>query len=157
MCIWHTGVITFDETILAELTEDQSHRLLRKKHGIPEDSETTTYAVNIEIEAQGVLSSLDPTDWQCRVDQDLLPDWFKGKYAEKLKQEAILQHIEMTRGFDWVFPGDLGLHGCKNLKSLGKLKSVGGNLGLHGCENLKSPKNIAEIVKGNIYGLREAR
>jgi hypothetical protein len=117
------------------LAKEDSHEEIIKAFGLGDDKLFDRDFVRIEVKPKGELLSVNPNDWEFKVDEEeTLPEWFDEKFWEG---ECIREMTEkIIPKFDLNYES-LYLRGCTGLTSLPEgLKAE--SLYLRGCTGLTS-------------------
>jgi hypothetical protein len=145
MCKFASFVLTKDKIFWSENSD--SHEYIIKEFGLYPDGSTGPNILPVEITPSMKIKSLTDFDnWDYRVDQDILPEWYDKEREESRTRKALIVRFKK----EFKVGGSLDLSGCTGLKSLPDNLKVGGCLNLSGCTGLKSlPDNLK--VGGSLY------
>lgn len=135
--------ITYDE-------ENKGHEDLIKKNNLTDTNLYHRNFIRIEVKGLNSFTSLKITDWQFKVDEEgTLPIWFEEE-KDLWQTRAIEKTISIIKEVrkNGVFKGSFRFQNSQ-LKSLGKLQSIGGEANFSGSQLKKIPKSLK--IKGAIY------
>ena len=126
MCTFYSGLILRERVSLPMIDGNHSHETLIREAGMRDGREPDF--VRVECVPQGALDSPNPNDWTVNVDQDYLPEWFKGAGKKALIDDFRDRVLSVIADVDWgKVGGSLDLRGTQ-IKSLPSGLKVGGSL-----------------------------
>ena len=144
MCNFASFVLTKDKVFWSD---SDSHTDIIEEFELHEDGANGPNILKVEIiPTPKIKSLLDYDNWNFKIDQDIMPEW----YNKDLDKSRTRKALKIRFAKDFKVPGSLNLYGCTGLKSLPSDLKVAGSLNLSGCTGLKSlPNNLK--VGGSLY------
>ena len=137
MCNFASFVLTKDKVFWSD---SDSHTDIIEEFELHEDGANGPNILKVEIiPTPKIKSLLDYDNWNFKIDQDIMPEW----YNKDLDKSRTRKALKIRFAKDFKVPGSLNLYGCTGLKSLPSDLKVCRYLDLSGCTGLKSlPSNL---------------
>ncbi len=141
MCRFYSGLILRERCLLAKVDGGHSHEPLIRKAGLRDDTTSPDF-VRVECVPHGALESTDPADWIVAVDQDYIPDWFRGAGRRALLDDFRGRVIDVIRDTDWSKVGGYLDLSHTQITSLPSGLKVGGYLDLSHTQITSLPSGL---------------
>ena len=147
MCNFASFVLTKDKVFWSD---SDSHTDIIEEFELHEDGANGPNILKVEIiPTPKIKSLLDYDNWNFKIDQDIMPEW----YNKDLDKSRTRKALKIRFAKDFKVPGSLNLYGCTGLKSLPSDLKVCRYLDLSGCTGLKSlPSNLKVGGSLNLTG-----
>ena len=143
MCKFKSFVVT-DKLEVFWLKYEDSHEKIIREYKL---DDTRNSICRVEISPTGSLSSTNTDDWEIKVDEEAIPEWYtenKAFLEDKMLQVVVNEVVPLLVDYE----GSLDLEGTQ-IKDLGNLQSVGGWLDLSGTQ-IKDLGNLQSVGE-NLY------
>ena len=138
MCKFKSLVVT-DKLEVFWLKYEESHEKIIREYKL---DDTRNSICRVEISPTGSLTSINTDDWEIKVDEEAIPEWYtenKAFLEDKMLQVVVNEVVPLLVDYE----GSLDLYGTQ-VKDLGNLQSVGGYLDLEGTQ-IKDLGNLQSV------------